>query len=97
MDSKLLRSDRMPDRRSSVPPAKEPARKDETVRTTLQRASDRCRRVSQRCVDSVRRPTPGGTDSVDVERLRRIRAPEQEPDEVDPIDRLIARIVGPSS
>jgi hypothetical protein len=85
----------MTERRSS-PPAPSGPRGDDTVRTTLRRASARCRRVSQRCMDSVRMPTPGGTDSVDVERLRRIQEPVQQPDEPDPIARLIARIVGPS-
>lgn len=81
----------------------EPHREDDTVRTLLDRASRRARRVSQRCsspppsgvrpAPGLRAPVPGTVERVDPERLDRISPAPQNVEREDTYEQgLAARV-----
>jgi hypothetical protein len=69
-------------------------REDDTVRTILDRAGRRARRVSQRCLrGGLRTPVPGTVERVDPERLARVRPAPQNVEREDTFELgLAARV-----
>lgn len=72
-------------------------RADDTVQTKLRKATERCRRITERCAavggPGLRRPTPGGVERVDPKRLAKVRPPPPAREPEDPVARLIALVL----